>query len=326
MSNHNHVFGTTAYDAKYWDDYLEARPTYDAVHYASVFEYHAAHAVPTLAPWSLAHDLGTGPGQVAAELATRFARVVASDKNPTHLEAARHRLGALLDGKVELAQVAGEDLAEHYPAGEADMVVAAECMPLIDAKRGVAAWAKLLKPGGTLAIWFYGRPAFADPAAAKTCEPLLAHILDFCFERAIKAAGERGARAWKSAADRMESWLDDVHLPAQSFKDVRRLKWNTDKAMSFYGPNAYHWQLERSSNVAETEDVIEKQDRAKWAKDWDIGGVKQFVRANNPAISDEQELEELTADMYKKLETAMGGPGAKQKICWPVVLILATKK
>lgn len=41
-------------------------------------------------------------------------------------------------------------------------------MGIIDARRSVTKFVKLLRTGGTLAIWLYGRPIFAVDGQAKS--------------------------------------------------------------------------------------------------------------------------------------------------------------
>ena len=75
--------------------------------------------LPALATTSVAFDIGTGTGVLAAVLARRgIERVVATDLDPRALACARENLGRLgLAGKVELVQ------ADLFPEGRAALVV-----------------------------------------------------------------------------------------------------------------------------------------------------------------------------------------------------------
>ena len=318
----SNFFKRADYNKDYWDNYLAARPHYDRPFYQSIYDYHQSHNGRT----ETAHDVGTGPGQVAAELSSHFSRVIASDINTTHLAVAAHRLGSLVSAqKVSLVRCSAEELADAHPPCSTDLIAAAECLPLIDASRAIQAFSTVLKPNGTLAIWFYGRPIFTEPEYASECQPLLDFILDLSFSKIIKGGGPQHKAGWKRATDRMTSFLDDVELKSDVWRDVERRKWNAKHAMPFYGPEACDFEITPSSAIVAEEKVVEKEEAGIWERRWDLGGVKRFVLANLPTFDQENE-DERVESKYKELEQAMGGEGAIRKITWPVVFILASKK
>ncbi|KAL8803234.1 MAG: hypothetical protein Q9200_006300, partial [Gallowayella weberi] len=216
-------FKRTDYDEDYWTNYLAARPDYSPSFYSSIYSYHQSHS----GHFSTAHDIATGPGQVAYELSTHFDHVTASDVNTTHLAIAAHRLTPLLSSqKLKLLHSSAEDIASHHPASSLDMITAAECLPLIDAPKALSEFSTALKPNGTLAIWFYGRPIFAESEYQATCQPLLNSILDRSFAPLIKNNGPQAQKGWKRGMDRMASFLDDIDLSPTEWKCVERWKWN----------------------------------------------------------------------------------------------------
>ncbi|KAL9091103.1 MAG: hypothetical protein Q9165_005030 [Trypethelium subeluteriae] len=320
--DNSNFFKRANYDEDYWNNYLAARPEYDQPFYHLVYDYHNRHSGLT----TNAHDVGTGPGQVAAELSTHFDKVVASDVNDTHLAVARIRLGSLVTSKkVELRQSSAEGLEQTTPPGSVDLITAAECFPLIDAEKATQAFARMLKPNGTVAVWFYGRPAFAEPAYARQCQPILESILDTAFAKIIKGGGPQQKAAFKRGTDRMASFLDDVEFKSDVWQHVERRKWNPDHAMPFYGQDACDFEITPSSAIGDGEKVVEKKELTFWERQWDITGVRRFVLANLPTFDSNTEGEGTVAK-YKELEEAMGGQGAIRKFTWPVVLILASKK
>lgn len=318
----SNFFKRADYKKDYWDNYLAARPHYDQPFYQSIYDYHKSHNGLT----QTAHDVGTGPGQVAAELASHFSRVVASDINTTHLAVAEHRLGSLISSqKVSLVQCSAEEIATCHPACSTDLIVAAECLPLIDASRAIHAFSAILKPNGTLAIWFYGRPVFVEPEYTSKCQPLLESILDLTFSKVIKGGGSQEKAAWKRATDRMASFLDDVELSSDTWRDVERRKWNAKHAMPFYGPEACDFDITLSSAIGAEEQVVAKQEAGFWERQWNVAGVKRFVLANMPTFDQDQQ-DKRVEKQYQELEQVMGGATAIRRITWPVVLILASKK
>ena len=318
----SNFFQRTDYNEDYWNNYLAARPHYDQPFYQSIYDYHRSHG----GLFETAHDIATGPGQVAAELSSHFDHIIASDINATHLDVAAHRLSPLISShKVTILHSSAEEIAGAHPPSSADLITAAECIPLMDASSAVDAFAKLLKPNGTLAIWFYGRPFFTELEYEGTCQPLLGSILDLSFSKNIKKSGLQAKAGWKRATNRMASFLDDVELKSEVWRDVQRRKWNADHPLPFNGPDSCDFNLEPSSAITIGETVVQKHDTGFWERSWDLAGVRRFVMANLPRF-DQEERDETIEAKYEELGQAMGGEGAIRKISWPMVLILASKR
>ena len=141
--------GGTDFD---WQNYLAHRPEYSASFYDVIWDYHRSHSNQ----WSLAHDIGTGPGKVAKVLAGRFNNVVATDPSEYHTAVARQFCEEEI---VTVQQCRAEDLADSVGRGDqgkVDLITVAQAIPLLDVKRALSQCAKLLRPGGTLAVWFHG--------------------------------------------------------------------------------------------------------------------------------------------------------------------------
>jgi SAM-dependent methyltransferase len=96
----------------------------------------------------LAWDAGTGSGQAAVALAEHFASVVATDPSPAQLEEARAH------PRVEYRR--GVEGESGLPAGTADLVTAAQALHWFDLEAFYREVARVLKPGGLLAVWCYG--------------------------------------------------------------------------------------------------------------------------------------------------------------------------
>ncbi|KAL4914014.1 S-adenosyl-L-methionine-dependent methyltransferase [Aspergillus aurantiobrunneus] len=165
-----HMFASTAFNL---DDYIWFRPSYSDVLYTEIYRYHEAHG----GQWDLAHDVGTGAGIVAEELATSFGCVAASDPSAFYLEQTKQRLhSSSIKSKLIFGCHPGEDMS-WLPSGSVDMVTIAEAIHWTDHEQVLSSASEVLKPGGTLAIWLYGtRSFFVDPDAHQ-------HILDDVYER-----------------------------------------------------------------------------------------------------------------------------------------------
>jgi trans-aconitate 3-methyltransferase len=189
------IFNVTSYNETYWESYLEARPKYtNGNFYEKIFAYHQAHS----GYYNVAHDIGTGPGQVAAVLSDRFTHVIASDLNQTHLDVCQHRNAKKRN--ISCALCSGEEISSHASAGSADTVFCAEALALMNAEEALNAFAEILKPNGTLAVWYYGRPIFTDPE----CQRIYDEMVSILFGHIIKGGGSpTKTEQWKRTNDIM---------------------------------------------------------------------------------------------------------------------------
>jgi len=119
--------------------YAKHRPTYPAELFA-----HLAEVAPNR---SLAWDCATGSGQAAVGLASHFERVVATDISAAQIER------AFQHPRVEYLVAP----AEHSPhaSGSVDLVTVAQSVHWFDLDAFYAEVARVLRPGGVLAVWGY---------------------------------------------------------------------------------------------------------------------------------------------------------------------------
>ena len=310
-------------DSVFWDAYISTRPNYSKAFYNLMYAHHAAHSDC----WDLAHDIGCGGGQVAAELSSRFARVVASDNNDTHLTVAKRRLASFPASRMSFTHTKGEDLTAHHPPQSADMIAAAEAMVLMDEHAALKSFATVLKPGGTLAFWFYGRPTFAEPELYPTCQPLLDEIMVRNWAKVIQGSGPARQWGFKRAADGMASWLDYVPFDPSVWKDVQRIKWNPYATLPFFGREACGFDVEEVSNVAKGEKTTVHEDPSFWKVEWDATELKKYMSVLFPgfkeAIGDgDPDIDRL----FSEVTSRMGPEGTIRQFTWPAVLVLATRK
>lgn len=123
------------------DRYAAFRPDYPA----ALFAWLAAQCAEHDTAW----DCATGSGQAALGLAPRFLRVVATDASAEQIRHAEPHPG--IEYRVAPAEASG--LAEH----SVDLVSVAQAAHWFDLPRFYAEVTRVLKPGGILALWGYGR-------------------------------------------------------------------------------------------------------------------------------------------------------------------------
>lgn len=184
----------------------------------------------------------------------------------------------------------------------------------------------LLRPGGTVAIWFYGPPFFIDTGVASICQPIYDAIMDHNFRPIVTGGGDARKESWKRAVDGKFSWLDYIPFDEERWQDVRRHKWNTGARLSFFTPNICDFPVEPVSSVGKYDVVTEEQNPNFWQVSWDVEKLRSFVRASFPKPSELLGPDDKMDEMFKQLADAMGGPDVKVKLSWPAVLILASKR
>lgn len=120
-------------------DYARFRPRYPE----ALFDWLAAQAPSRALAW----DVATGSGQAATALASRFARVVATDASAAQLASAETRPN--ITYRCEPAEHAS------LPDGDVDLVTVAQALHWFDHAAFFREVARVLRPGGVLAVWCY---------------------------------------------------------------------------------------------------------------------------------------------------------------------------
>lgn len=139
-------------------DYARYRPTYPE----TLFEQILAHSSARDIAW----DCGTGNGQVAGRLVQDFDRVVATDISQRQLDHAQPHERVVY--RCCPAQQSG------LTPNSVDLVCVATAVHWFDQNSFYKEVERVLKPGGVLAVWTYGRGINGPPSIAR----LIAHLSD----------------------------------------------------------------------------------------------------------------------------------------------------
>jgi trans-aconitate 3-methyltransferase len=313
----------------FWGSYIASRPkpTDDFFHFINA--YHTSHGDPCT---RVAHDVGTGPGNIAGILAPYFDQVVGSDLNASALAAGPALVPPEYLQRMTFVKSPAEELAndgvlpKSVGRGQTDLIVVSECMPLLDAPKALSAFHTLLRPGGTLAIYFYGRPIFTDGdtlACDATYERLATRICRFL----LPFKDTPGYPFHLRGGEALVSYLDNIAILSHDWGIVERHKWNCDHPLLFNGEDGFDFDLVPVDRRAEGEITREVIDRQFWVDEWDAERVKAYLDSVYPHYRQKAgEKYSEVKKMVEDLQTAMGGPGVKRRVTFPVVLILATKK
>jgi NAD(P)-dependent dehydrogenase (short-subunit alcohol dehydrogenase family) len=254
---------------------------------------------------------------------------VGSDINASVLDAAPSIVPDEVLQRMTFIHAPAEAVAEKTPAevggrGTTDLVVVSECMPLLDQAASLRAFHTLLRPGGSLAIYFYGRAVFVDGDADKCNEIYDKIATRICtFSQPIK--GTSGLPFHLRASEALLSELDSIPIPTEDWESVERHKWNCDHPLLFNSLAGFDFDfspVDRRAKGELTKGVI---DRNFWQVEWDLDDIKNFLDSVYPNYHDKvgSRYAELES-MFEELHAAMGKE--KRKITFPLVLILATKK
>ena len=118
-------------------EYAASRPLYPQ----ELFDWLASCVNRREVAW----DAATGNGQAALGLATRFDRVIATDRSAGQLEHARPH--PRIEYRIATAEESG------LPAHSVDLVAAAAAIHWFNLGRFYAEVGRVIRPGGLLAAW-----------------------------------------------------------------------------------------------------------------------------------------------------------------------------
>ncbi|ODQ78731.1 hypothetical protein BABINDRAFT_8972 [Babjeviella inositovora NRRL Y-12698] len=193
--------------------YSRFRPTYPAEFYEQLLAYHKKWQCET----ALAVDVGCGPGTASRALLEYFDEVVGYDLSATMISTANKIAQDVLPSQdldrisfhVSLAHNLGQ-----IEAKTVDMVIAAQAIHWFNQELFFREVHRILKPGGTLAYWFY-----IDGIFAKEYEVINQIIQKFIYEDS-RYLGPH----WEQPARRLlRGYLKDVEVPTECFTKIKRL-------------------------------------------------------------------------------------------------------
>jgi trans-aconitate 3-methyltransferase len=295
-----------------WSAYARYRPSYPCSLFSTIYEHHTSHG----GRFRSVHDAGCGGGIAASFLAARFEHVYLSDPSAKAIASAESNLksSSSSDTNFSFQQAYAEDMS-WLETESVDVVTIGAAIHWTNPELAVRAAGKVLRPGGTLAIWYYnGRPFFADNLAA-------GEIFDEIMERWAKDAKEPGSESEKSLFV-SNTELDCVPLPEGLFESgARRIKINAHGRPDAFALVRSKVWMKHESRVGQ-HDVFENREiPGSWETMADVEWLQGYVQSLQPTISTES-----CADLWRQMGLVLGGEKQTTRIVWPTVLLLATKK
>ena len=184
--------------------YRRFRPSYPP----ALFKFLAANAPRQ----EVALDIGAGNGQAAAGLAHYFQHVFAIEAN------AEQTSHALPTAGVHFHVAPAEDTG--VKDGCADLVTVAQALHRLDRPAFFDEAARILRPGGLLAVWRYGKMAIHPPIDV---------ILERYYEDVL-------APYWEDDLDAIEAAYTTGDLPFEALPAPdfpMRTKWTLDEVLGY---------------------------------------------------------------------------------------------
>ncbi|KAF2468600.1 uncharacterized protein BDR25DRAFT_373191 [Lindgomyces ingoldianus] len=251
-----------ALDIEFWQSYSTGHPNPTENFFKLTNGYYLSHRNPLT---GVAHDVGTRPGNIASRLAPYFHRVVGSDVNEGDLTAAPAILRKeYLQQILSLPEAA---IPEEVGKGKTDLIVVSECMPLLDATKALKSFHTMLRPGGSLAIYFYRRSIFTSEKAS-TLDVIYDRIATRICTFLLPFKGIPGFTFHSRAAEAMFSWLDSIAFLLMEWESTERRKWNNNIIpLLFNSKEGYDFEFERVDRRGEGEVTTEMIDRGLWAEE-----------------------------------------------------------
>jgi trans-aconitate 3-methyltransferase len=133
--------------------YAQARFGYNKKLYKTIIDFHSSNG----GSLNTVLDVGCGPGTAAREIAPFFEHIIAIDPSEGMIATARSLDGpASIRFELSSAEELGANLSPPIPDGSVDLIIAATAAHWFDMSGFWPRAAKVLKPGGTVALWSTG--------------------------------------------------------------------------------------------------------------------------------------------------------------------------
>ncbi|KAI9830557.1 MAG: hypothetical protein M1819_005515 [Sarea resinae] len=163
----------SSYNQEQGKSYAQLRPDYHSSVYQAIIANHAS----TGGQFGTLLDVGSGPGNAARSLGPHFAHAIGLDPSKGMVQTARFLGGVTSTSEpirfeVSAAEELGQHLSPAIPDSSVDLITAANAAHWFDMSRFWPRAARVLKPGGSVALWASGEirvhPSTPNAAAIQT--------------------------------------------------------------------------------------------------------------------------------------------------------------
>ena len=226
----------SSYNKEQGKTYAQFRPDYSPGLYQVVLDQHKA----TGGQLDTLIDLGCGPGNVARTLGVHFAHAIGLDPSDGMIATARSLGGTTSTSEpiryeVSTAEDIGANASPPIPDNSVDLITAANSAHWFDMSRFWPSAARVLKPGGSVAMWTSGRsrihPSVPNSAAMQV-------EVDQIEEEYLKPYFEPGNFLTRDRyTDLLLPWTLDPPVTGFEKSDFFRKEWDLNERFHVTEPD-----------------------------------------------------------------------------------------
>jgi trans-aconitate 3-methyltransferase len=277
--------------------YASFRPSYPPALYQHLLAYHKG-------PRNVCLELGCGHGVVSRNLAPHFKRVIATDPSPNMVKQAQAQTPASDFPNVQVNQGTAENLSA-VESGSVDMVCAAQAAHWFDFKRAWPEMFRVLRPGGTLALWCYKDHVYVDYPKASGI------LLGFMYGDSKETLGP----FWEPGRQIVRGNYRAIQPPKDLFVEEKRIEYEPETK----GPGSGKGEnlMRRTMTVDQSKEYMHT-----WSS------VHSWQEAHgNPKAKDDGGDGDITDKIHDAMKEAEGWDDKTQLVMeWWSSIILARKK
>lgn len=289
----------TSYSQEQGKAYSQARPDYHPRVYETILSHHKTSG----GQFDTFLDIGCGPGNVARGFSPHFKHAVGLDPSDGMMATARSLGGTTsisenIRYEISTAEDLGKYLPQPIPDASVDLITAANAAHWFDMSQFWPSAARVLKPGGSVALWTSGKTGIHPSVPGADS---LQKVLDDIEEKHLRPFFELGNLHTRSRyVDLPLPWTLENQVVEFDQKTFHRKDWDAAEDFYSFQPEV---SLDMFEKITETASPVTRWRQAHPNK---VGTEDDVVRMYRRAI--ERHLNEHGVEKGKEtLKGSMHG-------------------